>query len=218
MSLYPVLLGHRGARATTSVPENSLASFDLALEHGCDGFEFDVRLTADGHGIICHDPRVQGMEIAQATRADLSHLCTLHEVLGRYGDRAFLDIELKTAGLDGVLLTALNVHRPPRFVVSSFLPEVLTSLRVHDASLPLGFICDVQAQLQAWRSLPVEYVIPHFRLTTQKLMEDLRAAGKKTFVWTVNDPSRMSRLMDWGVDGIISDETGTLVKTVRGRG
>ena len=49
-------LGHRGARALTSIPENTLASFDRALADGCDGFEFDVRLTADGEAVVCHDP------------------------------------------------------------------------------------------------------------------------------------------------------------------
>jgi glycerophosphoryl diester phosphodiesterase len=41
----PLLLGHRGARAVKSIPENTLASFDRAVADGCDGFEFDVRLT-----------------------------------------------------------------------------------------------------------------------------------------------------------------------------
>ena len=48
-------LGHRGARAVRQIPENTLASFELCLQHGCDGFEFDVRLSADGQAVICHD-------------------------------------------------------------------------------------------------------------------------------------------------------------------
>ena len=48
----PLLLGHRGARVGKSIPENTLASFDLALASGCDGFEFDVRLTADGQAVV----------------------------------------------------------------------------------------------------------------------------------------------------------------------
>ena len=46
MAHLPLLLGHRGAVCSLGVPENTFASFDLALEHGCGGFEFDVRLTA----------------------------------------------------------------------------------------------------------------------------------------------------------------------------
>jgi len=60
MPIRPLLLGHRGARAEKSIPENTLASFDCALAQGCDGFEFDVRLSADGQPVICHDTRVHG--------------------------------------------------------------------------------------------------------------------------------------------------------------
>ena len=53
----PLLLGHRGARGLKSIPENTLAAFDRALADGCDGFEFDVRLTADGQAVVHHDPK-----------------------------------------------------------------------------------------------------------------------------------------------------------------
>src|SRR5579862_4241138 len=99
---HPLLLGHRGARAMKTIPENTLASFDQALADGCDGFEFDVRLTADGQPVVCHDPRSGTIEIARTTAAQLSALPRLQDVLARYHDRAFLDIELKVAGLEKV--------------------------------------------------------------------------------------------------------------------
>src|SRR5947209_1262776 len=80
----PLLLGHRGARATRAIPENTFASFDLALAHGCDGFEFDVRRTADGRALICHDPTFREIEIAQAGPGDLADLPDLDHVLARY--------------------------------------------------------------------------------------------------------------------------------------
>ena len=214
MVTRPLLLGHRGARETVSVPENSLASFDLALQHGCDGFEFDVRLSFDGRALICHDARIAGVEVARASRSELSHLAVLEDVLARYGQRAFLDIELKVPGLDEIVLAALKKNSPRDYVISSFLPEVLTSLHVRDASLPMGFICDREAYLAGWRELPVGYVIPHFKLVSKNLIEDVHAAGKKVFVWTVNDKERMQRLAEWGADGIISDDTELLVKTL----
>ena len=51
----PLLLGHRGARMVRTIQENSVASFDRALADGCDGFEFDVRLTSDGEAVLWHD-------------------------------------------------------------------------------------------------------------------------------------------------------------------
>lgn len=214
MAHRPLLLGHRGARATTSVAENSLASFDLALQHGCDGFEFDVRLTADGQGVICHDPRTNGMDLARTLREQLSHLASLRDVISRCANRAFLDIELKVPGLDEIVLPAVKEIQHQRYVISSFLPEVLSSLRSRDENLPLGFICDRETYLSGWRDMSIQYVIPHYKLATQRLVEDVHAAGKQVLVWTVNDRDRMLRLAEWGVDGIVSDETELLVKTL----
>ena len=69
MARLPLLLGHRGARVSTGTPENTFASFDLALEHDCDGFEFDVRLAACGTAVVCHDPKVGKLAIASITFA-----------------------------------------------------------------------------------------------------------------------------------------------------
>src|SRR5260370_25457980 len=109
--MTPLLLGHRGARASRKIPENSLASFELCLEHGCDGFEFDVRLSGDGHAVICHDASVGGMEI-EKTAAKKLELPALEDVLRGFSQRAFLDIELKVAGLERLLLA--EFHKYPR--------------------------------------------------------------------------------------------------------
>ena len=49
-----LVIGHRGASA--EAPENTLAAFQRAAELGVDGFEFDVRVTADGVAVVIHDP------------------------------------------------------------------------------------------------------------------------------------------------------------------
>lgn len=224
----PLLLGHRGARASRTIPENTLASFDLALQHGCDGFEFDVRRTADGEAVSCHDPvwrrrssepeRGPGISISAAQRKELSGLPSLSEVLSRYRASTFLDIELKVTGLAELLISALQSSSPgPGFVVTSFLPEAVREVHRADARLPLGLICETRAQLEAWRDLPVDYVVAHHGLVTQELMAMLTSAGKQVVVWTVNHADAMRRLADWGVAGIISDETELLVKTLGGR-
>jgi glycerophosphoryl diester phosphodiesterase len=215
----PLLLGHRGARISREVAENTLPSFDLALQHGCDGFEFDVRLSRCGHAVVCHDQWVGGIEIAQANREHLPELPLLEDVLERHGDRAFLNIELKVAGLEEKVLSLLRERKPLRpFVVSSFLRPVLMELRARSETISLGLICDSEEQLSGWRELPVEYVIPEYSLVTRQLVSAVHAAGKRLLTWTVNDPAAMRRLSDWEVDGIISDDTQTLVRTIRFNG
>ena len=210
---FPLLLGHRGARATRSIPENTIDSFDLALTHGCDGFEFDVRQTGEGRCVICHDPEIEGVEIARAGAGELANLAVLEQVLDRYGARAYLDIEIKVPGLEHAVIQSLRTHPPQRgYVVSSFLPDVLLELRRLDADLPLGLICETRAQLAAWERLPVEFVIPHFTLTDVDLCNAVHAERRKLFTWTVNLREQMLRFREMGVDGIISDNTEMLGK------
>ncbi len=214
METRPLLLGHRGARAEKKIPENTLASFDLALAQGCDGFEFDVRLAADGQAVICHDATTRGFEIAQSSAQELS-LPVLREVLTRYQSTAFLDIELKVPGLETITVDLLRTLAPTRgFVVSSFLPDVLQTIHGIDASIPLGLICETGAELNPWPELPAGHVILHYKLLRQDLFTQLKAAGKKILVWTVNVPADMKRFSKWGVDGIISDSPERLARTL----
>lgn len=213
----PLLLGHRGARAVKSIPENTFESFDRALSDGCDGFEFDVRLTADGEAVICHDPRFQGFEIAKTAASRFPQLPRLEDVLSRYQEKAFLDIELKVSGLEETIILLLAKCPPRRgFVVSSFLPEVLLVLSSKKPQIPLGLICETSKQLLRWRDLPIQYVMPHHKLVTTSLVSEIKSAGKKIMVWTVNDSTAMKRWHDLGIDGIISDDTSLLRRMLPG--
>jgi len=212
---HPLLLGHRGVRGDKSIAENSLASFDLALAQGCDGFEFDVRLTADRQAVICHDATSNGSEIAESSAGQLS-LPSLDEVLARYQEKAFLDIELKVAGLELIVFDLVKAVRPARgFVVSSFLPEVLRTLGDLNAAIPTGLICETREELMRWTELPVDYVIPHYALAREELIAEIKHAKKKIFVWTVNAATRAKRFSEWGVDGIISDNPKVLLQSGR---
>jgi glycerophosphoryl diester phosphodiesterase len=211
----PLLLGHRGARALKSIPENTLASFDQALADGCDGFEFDVRLTADEEPVVCHDPKLGGLEVSRATAKQLPQLPRLRDVLQRYRD-SFLDIELKVKGLERILLDLFLRHKPRRgFVVSSFQPGALKSVHALDTTIPLGLVCESKTQLRLWSELPIQYVIPHQDLVEPELVRKIKGAGKKIIVWTVNHAAGMRHFSDIGVDGIISDDTTLLCRTLR---
>lgn len=213
--LRPLRLGHRGARIR-GISENTIPAFDFALQQGCDGFEFDVRCTRDNRLIICHDPEFLGKKLSHSNFTDLpGSPPNLEEVLARYSGTAFLDIELKVVGMQRAVVAALREHPPQRgYVVSSFLPEALFEIRDQDGNIPLGFICDKRSELARWPTLPVEYVIPHYKLLSRAIIDELHAAGKKVFTWTVNDAQDMKRFAEWGADAIISDDPQVLAGTV----
>ncbi|HEY7405331.1 MAG TPA: glycerophosphodiester phosphodiesterase [Candidatus Angelobacter sp.] len=217
----PLLLGHRGARLYT--PENTMAAFDLALEHGADGFEFDVRCTRDKQSIICHDPRLNRLLIRRHTFQHLQQSVSspapappnLEDVIDRYARSAFLNIEVKVRGMEPIVARAVKRVRPKRYFISSFLPSVVRKLHTLDSSLVLGTLAQTRWQLRRWRVMPTTYVLPHYRLLSLRLIERLHAAGKIVVTWTVNDARLMRRCAAMGVDGIISDDTRLLVETFK---
>jgi len=212
----PLLLGHRGAGVHKVIPENTPASFDQALADGCDGFEFDVRLTEDGEPVIAHDPKFGKYKIERTLAQQVSSLPRLRDVLKRYQDKAFLDIEVKVKGLERTIVDLFLRHKPRKgCVVSSFLPSAIKALREHDATIPLGLICETPTQLREWSELPVAYLISHHELCEAELIRKVKGAGKKIIVWSVNEAAEMRRFAELGVDGIISDETGLLGGTLK---
>ena len=122
---------------------------------------------------------------------------------------------MKVKGLERITLDLFLRHKPRRgFVVSSFQPGALKSVNALDATIPLGLICESKTQLRLWNELPVEYVIPQHELVDPELVRKIKGAGKKVIVWTVNDPADIERLAEYGVDGIISDDTSLLCRTL----
>jgi glycerophosphoryl diester phosphodiesterase len=215
----PLFLGHRGTRIYA--PENTFAAFDLCLEHGCDGFEFDVRHTRDGIAAVNHDAHFHKLKMDEHTFAQLKAvdpLPTLEETVRRYGARCYINIELKEPGLEQETLRVLQSAPPQRGVmVSSFVPGVIEELAAlrGDMNVPLGYICRNLNLLGKWKSLPISHAIINHAIYSKQLHGKLKEAGIKLFIWTVNEPDEIRRFSELGVDGIVSDDSklSVLVKT-----
>ncbi|MCI0348642.1 MAG: glycerophosphodiester phosphodiesterase [Acidobacteriales bacterium] len=225
----PLLLGHRGARKYA--PENTLEAFELALEHGCQGFEFDVRCTADRRLLIWHDATVKRARIAHAeyeslcqraqkgwrrkkSRTGEGRIPCLEEVVGAFRDRAYLNIEVKVAGIEKEVAGLASTLRRDWYLVSSFQPDVVLNLRAANPELAVGWIVNERRLLADWRQIESHALVAHHTLVSRGLVEAVQASGRKLFVWTVNRPKKMLELADWGVDAIISDDTRLLAGTL----
>jgi glycerophosphoryl diester phosphodiesterase len=153
----------------------------------------------------------------------------LEDVLAKYAESAFLDIELKTGGLEEAALQLLARFPAKRgAVVSSFLPEVLRRLAslyaespgraavmgVGAEKLPLGLIFDFNHReaMRQWELLPVSHLMPRHDLVDRRLVNEFHAAGKQVFAWTVNRERQMHSLAEMGVDGLISDDPELLCR------
>ncbi len=144
----PTLIAHRGA--SQHAPENTLAAFNLAWEHGADGVEGDFRLTADGHVVCVHDAdlqRVGGSDlvVAESTLSELQaidvgswknpsfhaeRMPTLEDVLATLPEGGKLFIEVK-AGPEIVPVLARSLAitgaLPSSITVIAFSEDVIAA-------------------------------------------------------------------------------------------
>ncbi len=237
----PFVLGHRGARH--AAPENTLRAFELALEEGADGIELDVRLDRDGRVIVLHDRRLARVSNGQETRdveqlgaAELRSVSIggepvplLSDVLAWARERQTrVNVELK-GDVSRPLELLRNVARTVRasgvgadtVLFSSFHPALVAGLRVLLPALPRAYLMDKGSRfaprVPAFRLIAAG-VNPHHSLVTRETMRSWHGLVAVVATWTVNDPLEAQRLAELGVDTIISDEPGAILKATATHG
>jgi glycerophosphoryl diester phosphodiesterase len=234
------ILGHRG-RPTPDTPENTMAAVHAALREGADGIEVDVRLTADGVAVCCHDPglgRVAGVArgVRSLTLSELGavrvsghSVPTVAEVVAGMAGRGRLVLDLKPEQRPGALLAAVaqavaSVAGPlPRLVLSSFDGAVLEACaamapRVERAVILTGAEPSSRILAQAvGRGDAALHVPARTIFAGPDLVSAAHAQGLAVRVWTVNRPvdARLLRLLD--VDALITDVPGELRASLRAR-
>lgn len=228
-------------------PENTLLAFAKALAVGVGIIETDVHESADGVAIVSHDPdlgRVAGREVrvGQLTAAELRRIDlgdgqgfpTLAEAIDAFPDARF-NIDVKSAGavlptveairslgaVNRVLVTSFSESR--RRATANALPGVATSAsfgagaRVLAASR-LGLSARVRAILRSIDAVQLPERWNGIQVVTPRLIRMVHAANVEVHVWTVNDPIDMSRLLDLGVDGLVTDRADLAMEVLRSRG
>jgi glycerophosphoryl diester phosphodiesterase len=231
----PLVIGHRGASA--DAPENTIAAFELALAQGADGIELDVHLSADEQPVVIHDftlerttdgaGPVSGHRVRELKRLDAGgwrdrrfrgqRLQTLQEVLERFRDRARFWIELKGGpalypGIEDRVVSMIEIYDVvDRVLVQSFDHAAIARVRALNRDIPVGALV-AQAPLDAGllRAEVVDAICPGETVAGEALVGEIRRAGLDCYVWTVNEPAQMDRLVAWGVSGLITDRPGLL--------
>jgi glycerophosphoryl diester phosphodiesterase len=233
-SSRPLVFAHRGGSKLG--PENTITAFDRGLAAGADGLELDVHLSRDKIVVVHHDAtldRTTGGKgpLAERNAADLGDLDvpTLGDVLARYRSARII-IELKQPGADLAEAVVQEVRRAgaeERVCLGSFS---LTAVRAARASAPdiatSGARFEVRVALYrswlglspgrvAYQAFQVPEISGDTRVISPRFVRLAHKAGLVVQVWTVDDPDDMRRLLDWGVDGIISDRPDVAADVVR---
>jgi glycerophosphoryl diester phosphodiesterase len=238
----PVAVAHRGG--TESAPENTLAAFRAATELGFRYLETDVHLTADGVLVAFHDDELDRVTDGTGILAELPHAAvreariggtepipTLDELLEEFPDARF-NIDPKSDHVVVALVSALRRHRAvERVCIGAFSdarlkrlrslvgPDLCTSAGPKEIAALVGAsrtgarraAAGYQCLQVPVRHLKVEIVTPAF-------IGVAHAVGRPVHVWTIDDPVEMHRLLDMGVDGIMTDRPSVLKQVLQERG
>jgi glycerophosphoryl diester phosphodiesterase len=238
----PRVLAHRGL--ALDVPENTLASFAAAVELGADYIETDVHASRDGVAMIAHDSsldRVAGVDaqVSQLTTGELQkvdlggghRMPTLLEALRAFPEARFnIDVKSQEAGpavaravseataTARVLVTSFSSKR--RAVAVSLLPGVANSASAPRFALILALAKLGLLGVVPWTCRGIDAVqVPPRRgrlaIATPRVIRALHRRGLEIHIWTVNDPREMTRLLELGVDGIVTDRADLALALVR---
>jgi len=226
------VLAHRGL--ALDAPENTLLAFAAAVGMGITHIETDVHASRDGVAVISHDPqldrvagiagRVDALSMSQLRRVDLGHeqgFVSLAEALDVFPETRF-NIDIKSADAVAGTVAAIRAAKAvDRVLVTSFsearrraavrqLPGVATSASssVFAAALAAGKAGATPLLRRILRGVDAVQVPESYSgvsITTGSMISRLHSAKVEVHVWTVNDAPAMHRLLDLGVDGIVTD-------------
>ena len=254
----PRLFAHRGASG--EAPENTLASFQRAVDLGIVYAELDVHVSRDGAVVVSHDPTLERTTNGQGQIGDFSltelqmfdagyhfsvdggqafpfrgtgvKIPTLVEVLEQFSTLHFT-IEIKQTDPpieERVIAAVRSCGRERQVIIASEHDAVLARVRTltPDIATNLGYQEVVEFIQRVATNQLADYrppghalqIPPEFQgipLVTSQTVAAAHALGCEMHVWTIDDHQEMERLLDLGVDGIMSNFPGRLLDVARRR-
>jgi len=217
-----ICFAHRGASGHE--PENSALSFTKALELGASWIELDVRVV-ESQAIVFHDRNLKRMTgvngvVSKQRLNDIQALSLpkglkipmLRDVLTALKGKASLQIELKGAGTGVVVAEELNAAlavgwRAESLLVSSFDHAELLTFKTLAPKIPRGVLVYGYPLNCIGIARKLGAVSVHIDLdaVSKERISRIQQAGFKVYVYTVDEPSDISMLREWGADGIFSN-------------
>ena len=226
MTASPFLvIAHRGASAYA--PENTAASFDMAIRLGASHIELDVQSTRDGHVVVIHDDTVNRTTngvgpVAGHTLAALKELdagswfdarfageriLTFEEVLQRYRGLVHIHTEIKGRSETLARQTADLIRRygmVEHVTVTSFEPARLLEMQACAPEFPRGWLVAHvnDATIAQAFEMGVTQICPKAAIVTPELVDRLHGEGFVVRAWGVANADLMKRVVQAKADGM----------------
>lgn len=232
------ITAHRGS--SLKAPDNSLAAIQYAIEDGADYIELDVRQTADGRLVLLHDkdllrvagdPRdvwdltlaeVQSLDTDRVSSANPGNarIPTLAEAIALMRGKAHLYLEIKSSpqspGLAPRVVEYLrDENMLEHTLVAALEPPVLREVQQLEPRLRTSLL--VHSVIGALEGQPFDVLALRDALISPARISAIRQQNQEVHVWTVNDRRSLSRMIDQGVDNIITDRPELLASLLAER-
>ncbi|NIM47412.1 MAG: hypothetical protein GTN40_04635 [Candidatus Aenigmarchaeota archaeon] len=222
-------IAHRGASAYE--PENTLWAFKRAIEMGADIIELDVRKSADGYLVVFHDSttlrfngkshKISNLSLSELKKIKLpkgEKISTLKEVFNFLKGKVGIVIEIKVKGIEKEVIDLVKeFNLKDKVIISSFIPEMVRKIKKIDNSFKTGIIwglkeykknliTSTKSQLKTLKEVRADFLFPLFIFVRKSMVKKIKDSGFKIIPWTINSELIAKRLVDWGIDGIISNK------------
>ena len=233
----PLAFAHRGG--ASDVPENTMPAFQYAVDAGYRYVETDVQVTADGVLVAFHDDDLQRTcgrngrisqlpwsEVRTAKVDGRAPIPLLADLLGTWPDlRVNIDCKSDSA-VDALVATIARTNSLHRVCIGSFSDRRLARLRA-----ALG--PELCSSLGPWAVARLRFGVDRrteghaaqvpvrqgpLTVVDERFVARAHERGLQVHVWTIDDPDEMHRLLDLGVDGLMTDRPHTLREVLQHRG
>ena len=239
MSIHPYLdvpgvaiSAHRGG--SIEAPENTIESFEYSIELGSSYIETDVQLSSNGIPYIFHDDDLKRLfgkniifnslhsdEIDELKLFDKYKIPTLESTLQKFPDTLFqidvktdevvlptMEVIKKTNSTDKVCIASFSSKRLKQ--VHKLYPEICLSMGPFEVMKMLLASFGLYRNKVPGNCLQIPIYQYGIKLVTKRFINYIHSIGLKIHVWTINDEDTMQKLIDLGVDGIITDRPKAL--------
>ena len=229
------VVAHRGAWKVDNLPQNSVASFNRAVELGCDGSEFDVYLTADSVLVLNHDHDLQGLSVEKSTLAELQQkklsngetIALLEDVLKQLMKQtktlAFLEIKPSAinsehgfAAVDKILEMVERYNAKDMVIYISFDYSYLRRINEKEPTAKTAFLGSTKAidEIIADKQFGIDFNHKMFK-NDKKIISIAKKNDININVWTVNKSKDLQYFINKKVDYITTDEPALLLEMLK---
>ena len=213
-----IKIGHRGAKGY--VAENTLPSFQKAIELGIDGLELDVHLSSDGKVMVIHDDTIDRTTskkgfVNHFTAEALEQLgiSTLNAVFDLVNQKCFINVELKTYETADKVVELIEHYvleknwEYSNFIVSSFDWNAIQQVHFLNDRIRIGVLTntDLELALAFAKFIKAYSIHPYYLLLKTENVAKMQSKNFKVYPWTVNEPEDIIFVKSLNVDGIITD-------------